>query len=233
LICLGSGTANKGGEVHIAESPEIDFLPVVLDDNFPDGAKIWLVLKEDVGCDAQVMIGWNPKEYLFEDDLIQFNEGDQFISDEFTFSGNGETAPDATGNESYFNDEDNILTTDCITATNYYLHISDGPVLEDGLYGLYLADYSGDINDLVIYYDLVPDPWKTYLIAAANGNKPFAYIQVVSGTPLLLDAAEYEETPKIEAMTIPCNYPEGTYTVAGKVETSAGWKAVTFDLTIE
>ena len=231
LICLGSGTANKGGEVHIAESYEgIDFLPVVLDDNFPDGAKIWLVLKEDVNCVAQEMVGWNPEEYLFEDDLIQFNF--IFISDEFTFSGNGETAPDATGNESYFNDETNTLTTDGSPASNYYLHISEGPELISGEYGLYLVEYSGS-GDLEVYYNGKPDPWKDYLLEALEGINPFAYIQGGSTPPLLLDAAKFDLIFLEEAMTIPGDYPEGTYTVAGKVETSDGWKAVTFDLTIE
>ena len=229
LICLGSGTANKGGEVHIAESYEgIDFLPVVLDDNFPVGAKIWLVLSGDVNCDEHNMVGWNPTEYLFEDALIQFN-GD-FISDEFTFSGNGQTAPDATGNESYFNDATNTLTTDGIAASKYYLHISDGPELLPEKYGLYLVAYSG--TGLEAYYTAKPYPWDEYLLAALEGINPFAYIQGGTGTPLLLDAAKFDIIPLEEAMTIPGDYPEGIYTVAGKVETSVGWKAVTFDLTI-
>jgi len=234
LICLGSGIANKGGNVHIAESCDIDFLPVVLDDNFPVGAKIWLVLSDDVDCVAQNMIGWNPTEYLFEDALIQFN-GDlldeQFISDEFTFSGNGETAPDATVNESCFNDTTNTLTTDGIAASNYYLHISVGPELLLGEYGLYLVEYSGTV-DLAGYYNSKPEPWKAYLLGALDGNNPFAYIQGGIGTPLLLDAAKFDIIPLEEAMTIPGDYPEGVYTVAGKVNTSEGWKAVTFDLTI-
>ena len=232
LICLGSGVANKGGNVHIAESCDIDFLPVVLDDNFPEGAKIWLVLTEDVDCVAQEMVGWNPEEYLFEDDLIQFNEGEQFISDEFTFNGNGETTPDATGNEDYFAQDTNTLTTDGLAATNYYLHISEGPELMSGEYGLYLVNYSG-AGDLTVYYGVKPEPWKTYLLDALEGINPFAYIQGGSIPPLLLDAAKFDLLPLEEAMTIPGDYPKGIYTVAGKVETSEGWKAVTFDLTIE
>ena len=234
LICLGNGTANKGGEVHIAESCEgIDFLPVVLDDNFPDGAKIWLVLSADVACGEHKMIGWNPEEYLFEDDLIQFNGNlldEQFISDEFTFSGNGETAPDAILNEDYFDQDTNTLTTDGVAATNYYLHISEGPELLPGEYGLYLVEYSG--TGLEAYYNTKPDPWKTYLVDASNGINPFAYIQGGTGTPLLLDAAKLYLYSWTEAMTIPGDYPKGIYTVAGKVETSDGWKAVTFDLEI-
>jgi hypothetical protein len=234
LICLGSGTANKGGEVHIAESPEIDFLPVVLDDNFPVGAKIWLVLTEDVDCISEPtnMVGWQPTEYLFEDDLIQFNEGDQFISDEFTFSGNDNSVPNVVlNNETCFNDETNTLTIDGDALTNYYLHILEGPELMPGKYGLYLVNYNGT-GDLMDYYDSKPDPWKTYLLGALDGNNPFAYIQGGSTPPLLLDAAKFDLFSWEEAMTIPGDYPEGEYTVAGKVDTSDGWKAVTFVLVI-
>ena len=234
LICLGSGTANKGGNVHIAESCDIDFLPVVLDDNFPVGAKIWLVLSADVDCDEHNMLGWNPTEYLFEDALIQFNGdllSEQFISDEFAFSGNGQTAPSSNVNDiNCFDQNTNTLTTDGSAATNYFLHISVGPELLPGEYGLYLVAYSG--TGLEAYYDGKPEPWRTYLLDALEGINPFAYIQGGTGTPLLLDAAKFDIILLEEAMTIPGDYPEGIYTVAGKVDTSEGWKAVTFDLEI-
>ena len=65
LICLGSGTVNEEGDVHIAESVETGDLT---------DAKIWLVLSGDVDCDGVQMIGWNPTEYLFEYDLITFTD---------------------------------------------------------------------------------------------------------------------------------------------------------------
>lgn len=71
LICLGSGTVNEEGDVHIAESVEIESLPIEGDKN--DGAKIWLVLSDDVDCENAQMVGWTPTEYLFEEDLITFN----------------------------------------------------------------------------------------------------------------------------------------------------------------
>jgi len=74
LICLGSGVANKGGNVHIAAAVNIGDLPILTDEN--TGAKIWLVLSADVDCDSQLMIGWNPVEYLFEYDLINFDDTD-------------------------------------------------------------------------------------------------------------------------------------------------------------
>jgi len=74
LICLGTGTANEEGNVHIAESADTGNLPNETDENFPDGAKIWLVLSSDVDCENSKMIGWNPAEYLFEHNLINFSK---------------------------------------------------------------------------------------------------------------------------------------------------------------
>jgi hypothetical protein len=39
-------------------------------------AKIWLVLSSDVDCENAKMIGWNPTAYLFEYDLITFDDTD-------------------------------------------------------------------------------------------------------------------------------------------------------------
>ena len=89
LICLGTGTANQGGNVHIAASANIETdLPILADLNNPknpgndtcvlqstciEGAKIWLVLSSDVDCTGRTMIGWDPEEYLFEDVGIFFD----------------------------------------------------------------------------------------------------------------------------------------------------------------
>jgi len=69
LICLGSATANGGGNVHIAGSVDTGDLPIFTDAN--SGAKIWLVLTDDVNC-AGGWNAWNPTEYLFEDEQITF-----------------------------------------------------------------------------------------------------------------------------------------------------------------
>jgi len=76
LICLGEGVVNEEGNVHIAASVETGDLPIETDANYPDGAKIWLVLSEDVDSesDPTQMTGWNPTEYLFEYDLITFDD---------------------------------------------------------------------------------------------------------------------------------------------------------------
>ena len=72
LICLGNSTANEEGDIHIAESVDTGDLPSEGDEN--EGAKIWLVLSSDVDCENSKMIGWNPTEYLFEHNLINFSK---------------------------------------------------------------------------------------------------------------------------------------------------------------
>ncbi|MBA7541700.1 hypothetical protein ES705_34016 [subsurface metagenome] len=73
IICLGSGIANAELDVHIMGSVDTGTdLPAVWDDAEYDGAKIWLVLSADIDCDDRVMSGWNPTEYLFEYDVINF-----------------------------------------------------------------------------------------------------------------------------------------------------------------
>ena len=82
IFCFGMGTANGGGEVHIAGSVDVEKdLPTSGDQNYPDGgAKIWLILSES--CDANEgewgfwMNGWDPAEYLFEGDMIEFDDTD-------------------------------------------------------------------------------------------------------------------------------------------------------------
>ncbi|MFH1313834.1 MAG: hypothetical protein ABIJ00_11500 [Candidatus Eisenbacteria bacterium] len=76
LICLGEGTADLDGNVHIKADVDTGDLPVIADENYPGGAKIWLVLADDVDCFMNEMIGWNPTEYLFEFDLITFDDSD-------------------------------------------------------------------------------------------------------------------------------------------------------------
>jgi hypothetical protein len=75
LICLGSGTACDEGDVHIKEAVNTGDLPTAFDAN--EGAKIWLVLSSDVDCENAAMVGWTPTEYLFEYDIIKFDDRDE------------------------------------------------------------------------------------------------------------------------------------------------------------
>jgi len=77
LKCLGSDISNEEGNIHIKESVDTGELPAFGDENYREGAKIWLVLSSDVDCENATMIGWNPTEYLFEYDLITFYDTDE------------------------------------------------------------------------------------------------------------------------------------------------------------
>lgn len=76
LRCLGGGTAYADSSVYIAGSVDTGDLPRATDANYPVGAKIWLVLSNDVNCINSQMTGWNPTEYLFEHNLITFDDTD-------------------------------------------------------------------------------------------------------------------------------------------------------------
>ncbi len=86
LICLGSGKTNKGGNVSIKGKKDIGTsLPANYDANFNPispsgavGAKIWLVLSDDVQCtNGTMMTKWNPTAYLFEYNLIVYTRTDK------------------------------------------------------------------------------------------------------------------------------------------------------------
>ena len=76
IICLGSDTASASGKVHIRNSVDTGDLPNPETD-INEGAKIWLVLSEAIDCDEEMMFGWSPDEYLFEYDLITFDDTDE------------------------------------------------------------------------------------------------------------------------------------------------------------
>lgn len=80
-LLLGTGTANNGGNVNIKGDFDFSMIPSHADANYDDGAKIWLVLADDIASigfhpfplgdlEMYQMVGWNPAEYLFEYDLI-------------------------------------------------------------------------------------------------------------------------------------------------------------------
>lgn len=71
VVCLGSGTANKAGNVHIEAEGDIgepDTMPDTGDYVGETGDKIWLVPCNDI-VDGKI-VAWNPDTYLFEDVLI-------------------------------------------------------------------------------------------------------------------------------------------------------------------
>jgi hypothetical protein len=87
LICLGSALAGDNGNVSIVGMAETGNLPMETDENFPDGAKIWLVRSADLNCvpsedNRTRMIAWNPTEYLFEFELITYEETERKLPPE-------------------------------------------------------------------------------------------------------------------------------------------------------
>ena len=67
VTVIDSGVSNNGGNINLAGSVDLNMdLP---DPYNPDvGAKIWLVLTDDIIGDE--LTGWKPTEYLFENNLI-------------------------------------------------------------------------------------------------------------------------------------------------------------------
>lgn len=83
---IASGTSNDEGNIHLAGCKDLDMdLPDPYDANANEatcqgapcpGAKIWLVLSDDYDDDERKMVGWDPSEYLFEHNLITYDDTD-------------------------------------------------------------------------------------------------------------------------------------------------------------
>lgn len=66
---LETGTTNEFDNVWFSGTFDFDSIPWSIDLNNL-GAKIWLVLTEDISVDENYLVGWNPSAYLFETELI-------------------------------------------------------------------------------------------------------------------------------------------------------------------
>lgn len=94
---IGTGTSNANNSITITNSVELDIdMPTPPDTNIcgdyctkmcgthlcnPDaqvcsGAKIWLVVSSDYSASTKSMTVWNPANYLFETDLIIYDDTD-------------------------------------------------------------------------------------------------------------------------------------------------------------
>ena len=71
---IGTYNTGSGNSISVSnQSKDLGMdLPNSADANYPAGAKIWLVLSSDY--DGTKMIGWNPAEYLFEMNLITYDD---------------------------------------------------------------------------------------------------------------------------------------------------------------
>jgi len=78
---IGCGkTANGNRTISFSGSAELGDLPRSADQNFPEGAKIWLVKKSDyspvTAGDQGEMIKWNTDDYLFDTALTTYKDTD-------------------------------------------------------------------------------------------------------------------------------------------------------------
>ena len=74
---LASGTSNDGGDIHLAGPNELNIdLPDPADANYPGGAKIWLVLSSNYNAATNSLTAWNPTQWLFESELINYDDTD-------------------------------------------------------------------------------------------------------------------------------------------------------------
>jgi len=72
---IAIGTSGVDGNIHLAGSTELGMdLPHIRDTNYADGAKIWLVPSSDYDDTTNAMIRWNPTKYLFEQNLITYDD---------------------------------------------------------------------------------------------------------------------------------------------------------------
>lgn len=74
---LGAGTSDESGDLIIAADPDLGMdLPDPADANYPDGAKLWLVPSSDYDATNYKLNAWNPSDYLFEYNLITYDDLD-------------------------------------------------------------------------------------------------------------------------------------------------------------
>ena len=97
----------------------------------------------------------------------------------------------------------------------------DVSTLEDTYFGLKLVSSTVTPAELEAYYTArgVPEPYLTYLNAAADGDNPFVYIKGDGTIAVsLVDAAKHDLQATDVPMTVPDDFPLGTYTVAGVIK---------------
>jgi parallel beta-helix repeat protein/VCBS repeat-containing protein len=98
-------------------------------------------------------------------------------------------------------------------------------LLADTYFGLTLIDSTVNATDLKAYYDArgIPEPYLTYLKDAVDRDEPFVYIKGSADLSVsLVDAAKHELSLTDVAMTVPDDFPLGTYTVQGDITDVAG-----------
>jgi hypothetical protein len=182
LICLGSGTANNGGQVHIKSCTDTGDLPICCDPMITSdlrGAKIWLVQSADVDCTKAKMIGWNPTEYLFEYDLITFDDTDVATLCLYEKDANWDIVPGGACGTMVYNESGDMLDLDLSACglqagKDYTLIYYPDPWPGNGLMclGSETADAAGCLT-------IDPGPQNTGDLPIAGDTNPGAKIWLV------------------------------------------------------
>ena len=126
-----------------------------------------------------------------------------------------------------------ILATTNDPAVDHLIQLAADSVsseaLADEYTGLYLDPVATTVTaaELAAYYADrgMPAEYLAYLNGAADGTNPFVFIQGAPAAPwsvTLVDGAQHVVGGSDAAMTVPDDYPLGTYTVAGKIRGSGG-----------
>ncbi len=119
-----------------------------------------------------------------------------------------------------------ILDTTNDPAIDHLIQFAAGTsaneTLKSEYFGLKLVDSTVSAADLKAYYLArgVPSDFLAYLDDAADGIKPFVYIN--GATVTLVDAAKHDLIFTDVDMTVPDDFPLGTYTVQGQIQDLAG-----------
>lgn len=74
---IASGSTDPCGNIYLSGSVDLNMdLPHPNDENYQDGAKIWLVPSLDYDEEHTKLTAWNPTDYLFENNLITYDDTD-------------------------------------------------------------------------------------------------------------------------------------------------------------
>lgn len=73
-FAIKCGITPTSGVISTFGGKDIGDIPILTDDNYPGGAKIWLVLDSDYDQNTGKMIGWAHDDYLFEMNLIKYDK---------------------------------------------------------------------------------------------------------------------------------------------------------------
>jgi len=119
------------------------------------------------------------------------------------------------------------LNTDGNAKTHYAIQFTTGSVASEALkvenVALTLQPTGNQITDLQNFYATnYPPEYQTYLDGAAAGTQPFAYIKTDGTSIKILDGAMETLAHTETDMSVPGDYPAGTYTVSGTIHDLAG-----------